>query len=99
MYSFGKLSPKYFTVNILIYHYKSNSEINDHNIYEVKLNEKFLSVQAFDLAWAAACKNGAESVKISVPNGKIFLVSPTEFGGPCKCRTITFQVIYISNSN
>ncbi|KAL8043025.1 hypothetical protein ABFX02_09G091400 [Erythranthe guttata] len=49
--------------------------------------------KAFQAAWKAAC-NGTESeVKITVPFGKSFLVFPVVFNGPCKCHTITFEIL------
>lgn len=50
--------------------------------------------QAFEMAWKEACQEAVRA-KISVPFGKAFLVSPIEFGGPCKCHNITFEVMKI----
>ncbi|KAL9156681.1 hypothetical protein ABFS82_09G093800 [Erythranthe guttata] len=49
---------------------------------------------AFELTWKAACKGISDNgVKISVPIGKKFLVSPIKFEGPCLCPNITFEIL------
>ncbi|XP_047961675.1 probable polygalacturonase At3g15720 [Salvia hispanica] len=48
---------------------------------------------AFEGAWAAACNQQAESVKLRVPTRKKYLVYPIEFGGPCKSNKLTFEIL------
>ncbi|CAI9786996.1 unnamed protein product [Fraxinus pennsylvanica] len=41
--------------------------------------------------WQAACNQGTSSVKITVPQGKTYLVKQIMFEGPCKSSSITFE--------
>lgn len=47
-------------------------------------------MQAFEAAWAAACKQGASTVV--VPSELEFLVGPISFSGPYCKPNILFQV-------
>lgn len=47
--------------------------------------------QAFESAWAAACK--VQSSTMLIPSGYQFLVGPISFSGPYCQRNIIFQVI------
>lgn len=46
--------------------------------------------QAFQAAWAAACK--VEASTMIVPSGHVFLVGPISFSGPYCQHNIVFQV-------
>lgn len=52
----------------------------------VKLNNR----QAFEAAWAAACK--VEASTVLVPSGLEFVVGPISFSGPYCKPNILFQV-------
>ncbi|XP_042059708.1 probable polygalacturonase At3g15720 [Salvia splendens] len=49
--------------------------------------------KAFKSAWEAACNKGLATSKVTVPSGKTFLVSSVKFVGPCKSRSITFEIL------
>ncbi|GFP88990.1 probable polygalacturonase at3g15720, partial [Phtheirospermum japonicum] len=49
--------------------------------------------KAFQSAWKAACTKETDNVKITVPNGKTFLVYAVKFEGPCKSSSITFEIL------
>jgi len=51
-----------------------------------------ICIQAFEGAWAAACKQGASTVL--VPPELEFLVGPISFSGPYCKPNIVFQVNY-----
>ena len=53
---------------------------------------KITIMQAFQAAWADACK--VEASSMIVPSGYEFLVGPISFAGPYCQRNILFQVIY-----
>ncbi|KAL3631801.1 hypothetical protein CASFOL_024785 [Castilleja foliolosa] len=44
-------------------------------------------------AWKAACSKETNNVKITVPEGKTFLVRAVKFEGPCKSSSITFEIL------
>ncbi|KAL3840963.1 hypothetical protein ACJIZ3_025554 [Penstemon smallii] len=48
---------------------------------------------AFKSAWKAACTSKLNSMKITVPGGKTFLLSPVGFEGPCNSSSITFEIL------
>ncbi|KAG6422208.1 hypothetical protein SASPL_118773 [Salvia splendens] len=56
-------------------------------------NGKTDDAKAFTSAWEAACNKGLGTSKITVPSGKTFLVSAIKFAGPCKSRSITFEIL------
>lgn len=49
-----------------------------------------VKMQAFQAAWAAACKVEASTIK--VPAEYVFLVGPISFSGPYCQHNIVFQV-------
>lgn len=49
-----------------------------------------VKMQAFQSAWAAACKVEASTIK--VPAEYVFLVGPISFSGPYCQHNIVFQV-------
>ncbi|KAH6824316.1 hypothetical protein C2S53_000681 [Perilla frutescens var. hirtella] len=49
--------------------------------------------QAFESAWTAACSRSFENPNVIVPSGRVFLVSPIKFEGPCKSSSITFEIL------
>ncbi|CAA2979020.1 probable polygalacturonase At3g15720 [Olea europaea subsp. europaea] len=49
--------------------------------------------KAFVATWKAACNNRTSNAKITVPQGKAYLVNQTGFWGPCKSTSITFEIL------
>uniref|UniRef100_A0A7N0TDY5 endo-polygalacturonase n=1 Tax=Kalanchoe fedtschenkoi TaxID=63787 RepID=A0A7N0TDY5_KALFE len=43
-------------------------------------------------AWKEACYAKVDRATVIVPRGKTFLVKPIEFSGPCRAKTIRFQI-------
>ncbi|KAH6781469.1 white-brown complex-like protein [Perilla frutescens var. frutescens] len=54
--------------------------------------EYIFQIDAFESAWATACKS-LGNPKVIVPSGRTFLVSSVKFAGPCKSRSITFEIL------
>ncbi|KAG2300326.1 hypothetical protein Bca52824_036798 [Brassica carinata] len=48
--------------------------------------------QAFLKAWEAVCNGGSNNTTLLVPLGKIFMLKPLKFAGPCKSSSVTFLV-------
>ena len=70
-------------------HLKSELYSWAHNPCYVELNY-CLYVQAFEAAWAAACK--VEASTVLVPSEHEFVVGPISFSGPNCIANILFQV-------
>jgi hypothetical protein len=65
----------------------------EDSVFSEQTSNELLYMQAFQAAWAAACKQGASTVL--VPSELEFLVGPISFSGPYCKPNILFQVIYI----
>lgn len=49
--------------------------------------------QAFLKAWKAVCNGGSrDNRQLLVPLGKMFMLNPLTFEGPCKSSSIAFLV-------
>jgi hypothetical protein len=63
---------------------------SDALIHGLKMFVKLNNRQAFEAAWAAACK--VEASTVLVPSGLEFVVGPISFSGPYCKPNILFQV-------
>jgi hypothetical protein len=62
----------------------------EDSVFSEQTSNELLYMQAFQAAWAAACKQGASTVL--VPSELEFLVGPISFSGPYCKPNILFQV-------
>ncbi|XP_058105269.1 probable polygalacturonase At3g15720 [Magnolia sinica] len=69
---------------------------NIHNVLDYGAVGNGISddTQALLKAWARACGGGGgPNPSIIIPAGKTFLLKPVAFNGPCKSKSILFQVL------
>ena len=94
------------TFNVLNYGAKGDGRTDDTKVWYFMIELQYfgslkccpycllrlglIAIQAFEAAWAAACK--LEASTVIVPLGSVFLVGPISFSGPNCQPKIVFQV-------
>jgi hypothetical protein len=79
-----------FAAGFILWYLSLDSRQVD-SVFPEQISNELLYIQAFQAAWAAACKQGASTVL--VPSELEFLVGPISFSGPYCKPNIIFQVI------